>query len=125
LSPCHSTPILPFGRRFRDADRLSFYLPNPIYHQLAFGGILISGVTRNFIFLGRLKAAPEADPAVRAKVVRTLLLGIATFVVGFIIWNIDNFFCEALRRGRDVLGPLGFVLQGEHLATRRQTTIGN
>ncbi|KAI9631910.1 ceramidase [Dioszegia hungarica] len=96
------------------------YLPNPIYHQLAFGFILLSSVTQNFRFIRRLASAADANPAQHAKVVNTLLSGIATFIVGFIIWNVDNYFCDVLRRGQELLGPLGFILQGHgywHLMT--------
>lgn len=94
----------------RPAEDRSIYLPNPIYHQLAFGCILLFCITRNVLFVRRLSAS---HPRHSAKAVRTLVSGIATFAGGFLIWNVDNFFCKELRQGQNALGPLGFLLQGE------------
>jgi dihydroceramidase len=41
-----------------------------------------------------------------------MLIWIATFVSGYIVWNIDNAFCTELRSIRDAVGiPLGFVTE--------------
>lgn len=97
------------------ADRTSIYLPNPIYHQIAFGGILLSGVTRTLLSIAQLSPTTSHPGyiAQKQKVVRTMWTGIFTFVVGFLIWNVDNYFCDQLRRAREIVGPLGFLLQGK------------
>lgn len=93
----------------------SVSFPDATYHQIAFGFILISVVISNYLFIRQLRVATAADSGVdrHTKAVKTLRKGALTFVVGFIIWNIDNFFCDALRKGRNVLGPLGFILEGQ------------
>jgi hypothetical protein len=45
-------------------------------------------------------------------VTRTLLNGILTFIAAFAIWNVDNICCDSLRRAREALSPLGFLLEG-------------
>jgi len=84
------------------------YLPNPIYHQLAFAVIMLSGIGRNVILIRRL----PADHPARSQIARTMSHGAMIFVGGFAIWNIDNIFCTGLRELRSYVGPLGFVLEG-------------
>lgn len=92
------------------------YLPNPIYHQIAFAAILISSVGRLLYLTHCLPASSS-----KHKLINTFLKGIAIFAGGFGIWNIDNIFCDQLRTIRDFLGPvLGMVVQGHgfwHLMT--------
>jgi hypothetical protein len=105
LYPCRS-PMLTY----------SAYLPNPIYHQIAFAAILISSVGRLLYLTHCLPASSS-----KHKLINTFLKGIAIFAGGFGIWNIDNIFCHQLRTIRDFLGPvLGMVVQGHgfwHLMT--------
>lgn len=54
----------------------------------------------------------------RTKICRTLLLGVGVFVMGFAVWNLDNFFCTHIREVRDWLTDhglhhLGHLTQGE------------
>merc|ERR1712130_213373 len=56
----------------------------------------------------------------RKIITKTLINGIITFALGFAIWNVDNIFCDLLRKGRGYLGPFGFLLEGHgywHLMT--------
>ncbi|WVQ96828.1 hypothetical protein IAU59_003935 [Kwoniella sp. CBS 9459] len=92
------------------------YLPNPVYHQVAFALILLTTTTRT-VYLSL--ALPKTHPA-RSKIGSTMAWGIATFALGFAIWNVDNVFCETLRTIRDFLGPLGVFVEGHaywHLMT--------
>ena len=95
---------------------ISAYLPNPIYHQIAFAFILLSSTGRLLFLTHKLPASSQ-----KHKLINTFLAGIATFAGGFAIWNIDNIFCDQLRTIRDFLGPiLGMVAQGHgywHLMT--------
>ncbi|GFZ45335.1 hypothetical protein JCM24511_03061 [Saitozyma sp. JCM 24511] len=93
-------------------------LPNPIYHQVAFAFILLSCILRNVFLLRGLP--PRAAHPARSMITRYMIMGILTFAAGFAIWNVDNIFCEHLRRARVPLGPWGFLLQGHgywHLMT--------
>jgi dihydroceramidase len=97
----------------------SVMLPNPVYHQVAFALIMTSSVLRSAQLIFRL---PEA---MRAKLARTLGGGVGVFVLGFAIWNADNYFCVYLRSTRawltaHGLGPLGTFTEGHgywHLMT--------
>ena len=84
------------------------YLPNPIYHQIAFALILLSAVSRNVILLRRI---PSDHPA-RKRIGRTLLKGSVIFAVGFGIWNMDNIWCHQIRGLRTDLHPWAIWLDG-------------
>ncbi|BEJ17901.1 hypothetical protein CspHIS471_0701690 [Cutaneotrichosporon sp. HIS471] len=94
-------------------------LPNPVYHQIAFALIMTSSILRSAQLIFRL---PES---LRVKLGRTLGGGVAVFVLGFAIWNADNYFCVYLRSTRawltaHGLGPLGHFTEGHgywHLMT--------
>ncbi|ORY31430.1 ceramidase-domain-containing protein [Naematelia encephala] len=92
------------------------YLPNPVYHQVAFAAILLGTTARNVTLIRRL---PSAHPG-RKLVTRYMAWGIFTFAAGFGIWNLDNIFCTYLRSWRELLGIWGFLLEGHaywHLMT--------
>ncbi|ORX40203.1 ceramidase [Kockovaella imperatae] len=92
------------------------YLPNPIYHQVAFAFILLSAVTRNAVLLRRI---PSTHPS-RKLIGKTLLKGSLIFAIGFGIWNLDNIFCSEFRSTRDALYPYAIWLDGHgiwHLMT--------
>ncbi|WVW84530.1 hypothetical protein I302_106564 [Kwoniella bestiolae CBS 10118] len=92
------------------------YLPNPVYHQIAFAIILISTTARTAYLAFML---PLNHPS-KVKIGKTMAWGVVTFAVGFGIWNIDNIFCKQLRVIRDAIGPLGVLVEGHaywHLMT--------
>jgi len=91
-----------------EVNLFSLYMPNPIYHEVAFGFILLTTTARNVLLIRRL---PPAHPA-RSAITRMLFTGIAVFVLAFVVWNIDNIFCSSLRRAREFMGIWGFVLEG-------------
>ncbi|KAL7423204.1 alkaline ceramidase ydc1 [Cryptotrichosporon argae] len=86
-------------------------LPNPVYHQIAFAGLMTFTVFRSIYLLRSL----PAGHALRTAVSRTLLRGVATFVAGFAVWNVDNLFCEQLRAARRCLGGVGVGALGHFL----------
>lgn len=92
------------------------YLPNPVYHQIAFACILLTSTIRTILLIYNL---PEDNPH-KMMIAKTMVIGIATFAAGFAIWNIDNIFCPELKRIREYLGPLGVFVEGHaywHLMT--------
>ncbi|WVR06243.1 hypothetical protein IAU60_003273 [Kwoniella sp. DSM 27419] len=92
------------------------YLPNPVYHQVAFAIIILTTTARTAQLAARL---PAGHP-VRGKIGRTMARGVVTFALGFAIWNIDNVFCDRLRVIRGFIGPLGVFTEGHaywHLMT--------
>ncbi|WWD18366.1 hypothetical protein CI109_102816 [Kwoniella shandongensis] len=92
------------------------YLPNPVYHQVAFGIIIISTTIRTAYLIYHF---PRSSP-LRGMMGRTMGWGVATFIVGFAIWNVDNIFCIQLRKIREIVGFWGFLVEGHaywHLMT--------
>nr|ODN91694.1 dihydroceramidase [Cryptococcus depauperatus CBS 7841] len=83
-------------------------LPNPVYHQAAFAVILITAILRTGALLLEL---PKGYPA-RETTGRLLVRGVTIFALGFVIWNIDNVFCEQLKSIRSFVGPLGVLVEG-------------
>lgn len=158
-------------------------MPNPIYHQVAFGALVLLTVGRYFILLRRLPASPQsqsralpeksnpstqgftsgthdektkvssptglsktpsasspptsrptspaslstsstitseadrlrlgrqAQPALRDKIISTLTRGIYIFILGFALWNIDNFFCDHLNEFRVLTRSKGWAVE--------------
>lgn len=83
---------------------------NPIFHQV-FYAIL------NFLLIFKsLKVIHTkiTDPKVRKLEYKLMGLAFGLFLFGFIIWNIDNVFCEPITFfRRNILGmPLGFLTEG-------------
>ncbi|KAK8858479.1 hypothetical protein IAR55_002706 [Kwoniella newhampshirensis] len=92
------------------------YLPNPVYHQVAFAIIILSTTFRTVYLIYKF---PSSSP-LRGMMGRTMAFGVATFVLGFAIWNVDNIFCDQLRKIREIVGFWGFLVEGHaywHLMT--------
>jgi dihydroceramidase len=92
--------------------RPSVCLPNPVYHQVAFACIMLFSIVR------AVWLSYQIPRERRTKICRTLLLGVGVFVMGFAVWNLDNFFCTHIREVRDWLTDhglhhLGHLTQGE------------
>jgi dihydroceramidase len=41
-----------------------------------------------------------------------LFRGVALFGIAFLIWNLDNLFCDTWRSLRVQIAPFGFMLEG-------------
>lgn len=148
----------------------SAYMPNPVYHQVAFAAILLTTVGRFCILIRRLpdpasstqsisqsqpqtseisaasgdgagahadvkneelvsgagaqtQTQSQAAPNPKAITITTLLRGVIIFALGFVIWNIDNLFCDHLQafRGHGAVPEfLGLMSHGHgwwHLMT--------
>ncbi|KAF8215870.1 ceramidase [Mycena galopus ATCC 62051] len=80
----------------------SYYINrNPIYHQVVFGVLLFSIAVRIYYLLKR-------------KAIGILFgSGVAQFLFAFLLWNLDNIFCDTLTRWKVAIGwPLAFLLEG-------------
>jgi dihydroceramidase len=74
-----------------------------------------------------LSLPPTSVHPARRIITRLFFTGLAIFVSGFLIWNVDNIFCTELRKMKEVLlsyggvvGKVAWLLEGHawwHLAT--------
>jgi dihydroceramidase len=74
-----------------------------------------------------LSLPPTSVHPARRIITKLFFTGLAIFVSGFLIWNVDNIFCTELRKMKEVLlsyggvvGKIAWLLEGHawwHLAT--------
>ncbi|KAH9819674.1 ceramidase [Melampsora americana] len=95
--------------------------PNPVFHQVAYAFIQILSTVRVY---HTVRNAPDSTPAEqqnRADALKLEVMGSAIFLSGFLIWNIDNIFCDQISQLKEAIGvPFSFLLEGHawwHLAT--------
>ncbi|GJE89599.1 ceramidase [Phanerochaete sordida] len=98
---------------------------NPVFHQVVFATIMLTNVFRTTYIL---KNSPYAQviPAHDKQVITHLFsTGAATFILGFLIWNLDNIFCFNLTSWKHEFGwPGAFLLEGHswwHILTATGT----
>ncbi|KAJ2553315.1 hypothetical protein EV175_002985 [Coemansia sp. RSA 1933] len=85
-----------------------FWLQNPVFHQVVFG---ITAFGAGLFAYKRLNDPRVSDEA-RQLLIRLFKLGHICMLSGFLVWNLDNMFCERLRSYRSYAGmPLDAVLQ--------------
>jgi len=95
--------------------------PYPVFHQIAFACLEAVSVARTVPLIKTLPTASATQLSRRNECGSNFRKGIATFLLGFLIWNVDNLFCDgltSLRAGRGEL--LGALTQGHawwHLLT--------
>jgi len=91
-------------------------LPNPILHQVAYGLIQFASTCRVFYHLYSSKSPLNRtrEGQVKRKMMKNSYnYGALIFIAGFAIWNVDNIFCDQLRRARGFVGyPLAALLEG-------------
>jgi len=86
---------------------------NPVYHQIVFASIIIATALR-ITYVLKLSDASHRIPA-KAKdtIVHFFSTGAVLFVLGFLIWNLDNIFCHTLMKWKVSVGwPAAFLLEG-------------
>jgi dihydroceramidase len=94
--------------------------PNPLFHQTAFAALQLLMAYRVYLLLKRLP--PERQPingekvnTLRRDADRIFVEGVGLTVLAFVIWNLDNEFCDGVTRWRkDERVPywLGVLSQG-------------
>ncbi|CCM04465.1 uncharacterized protein FIBRA_06645 [Fibroporia radiculosa] len=129
-------PALPLAASFMAfnvAFTWSYYINrNPIYHQAVFASLLAVTGIRTIHLLRSPEIAKRVPEDVKSVVARLFSSGAATFAFGFLVWNLDNVFCDTLTRWRYSIGwPVAFLLEGHswwHVLTATGTylmLIGN
>jgi len=86
--------------------------PNPVFHQTVYGVVqTITTIRGWWLMTYRMNATPLAQQ--RCREARALTnIGSLMFVGAFLIWNIDNQYCDALSDLKDKLGfPFSGILE--------------
>ncbi|EKM61615.1 uncharacterized protein PHACADRAFT_156863 [Phanerochaete carnosa HHB-10118-sp] len=98
---------------------------NPVFHQVVFASIMFMSLFRATYLL---RSAPYAQPISthdKRTVSRLFGTGAATFLFGFLIWNLDNVYCLRLTSWKEFMGwPGAFILEGHawwHILTATGT----
>lgn len=86
------------------------YIRNPIFHQIFYAILNFGLIIRSLAAVHRC----ITDDRARKLLYKLLALASGLFLLGFVIWNIDNLFCSTMRYlRRDILGiPFGFLTEG-------------
>ena len=104
-----------FFFRYSDAAfmPLSIIYRNPVYHQMVFATLVISSAARVNYLLKRSQLTSSMPAKAKSVVGKLFSTGAALFVFGFLIWNLDNIYCDTLTRWKVSVGwPLAFFLEG-------------
>ena len=92
---------------------------DPMFHEVSYGALTVGIVFRSMYTMEYqlrpvLEArVPDSAKAIMDKIWKMCLSGIGLFLVGFVLWNIDNVYCGHLQSWRHiVLLPWSVVLEG-------------
>jgi dihydroceramidase len=76
------------------------HLKDPTFHQVAYAFLTALVLLRSMYLLHSRVDDAEA----RKNMWWTILIGVTTFLTGFLLWIIDNEFCDSLRLIRHQIG---------------------
>lgn len=84
------------------------YFKDPTIHQVAYALLNVFIVGRShYLTLKFVK-----DPVDRAKLFRTMIRGVGTFLTGYALWNMDVHFCNSwIKLRRNIGMPYGFFFE--------------
>ena len=83
------------------------HIKDPTFHQVAYAFLTALVLLRSMYLLHTRVDNAEA----KKNMWWTIIIGITTFLTGFILWVIDNEFCNQLRSIRRQVGiPFAFLL---------------
>jgi Ceramidase len=101
-----------------DAMIYSLMYRNPVYHQCVFATLMISTVVREAYLLRWSEASKTIPDKKKSTIIQVLRTGAFGFIFGFIIWNLDNIFCDSLTRVKLAVGwPIAFLLEGKNASS--------
>lgn len=93
------------------------YFKNPTIHQAAYGALNLMIIYKSVC----LSSEHVKDEAAQKHLWHCLVIGLTSFMSGYLLWNLDIHFCETWRAMRRSVGmPYGFLLEGHawwHLLT--------
>jgi dihydroceramidase len=86
---------------------------DPIYHQSVFGSIVFVVVARTNYILQWSDMAMAIPAKTKASMANFFNMGLGMFLLGFLVWNMDNIFCSTLTKWKMSIGwPAAFFLEG-------------
>ncbi|KAI0348274.1 alkaline phytoceramidase [Trametopsis cervina] len=91
---------------------------NPVFHQVVFASIMFTNAYRTWYVLSNsdpiAATAKFRIPVHDRRTIGSLFLtGALTFAFGFLIWNLDNAFCNTVTKWKQSIGwPAAFLLEG-------------
>jgi dihydroceramidase len=87
---------------------------NPVYHQVVFATLVFSIAFRITYLLKRSELRSRVPDKHKSTIGRFFAAGAGLFAFGFMIWNLDNIFCDTITRWKIQAGwPLAFLLEGK------------
>jgi len=87
---------------------------NPIFHQVIFAILVLTMVYRVEVLIRFPDAKrPQLPKSMVTQLRKTFFFGASTFLLGFVVWNLDNVFCGTITRWKKtVQWPAAFLLEG-------------
>jgi hypothetical protein len=86
---------------------------NPVYHQVVFATIVLSAAARVTYLLKWSDRTVDIPDKTKATIGKVFSSGAALFAFGFLIWNLDNVYCDTLTHWKVSIGwPCAFLLEG-------------
>lgn len=76
------------------------HIKDPTFHQVAYALLTALVLTRSIYLL--YSRVDNSDA--KKNMLWTIVIGVTTFLTGFLLWIIDNEFCDALRSVRHQIG---------------------
>jgi dihydroceramidase len=75
--------------------------------------VMVTTAARIRYLLRHSDASKQIPDEVKSSIGTTFTIGTGLFVLGFLIWNLDNIFCIAITRQKMAVGwPIAFLLEG-------------
>ncbi|KAJ3411621.1 hypothetical protein HDV05_001990 [Chytridiales sp. JEL 0842] len=100
--------------------------PNPIFHEVSYGVQVAFAVLYPFYQLNSPTAKSHAHLRTKSKEILILhVYAIFNFVGGFVIWNVENQFCDDIRSWRQGQGLVGYMFLQLHAWWHYGTAVGS
>ncbi|KAI0297571.1 ceramidase [Multifurca ochricompacta] len=86
---------------------------NPVYHQCVFATLMVITLLRSVYLLLWSEASRTIPDKRKTAIIEVLRTGAFSFLIGFLIWNLDNIFCVSWTRVKEAVGwPTAFFMEG-------------
>jgi dihydroceramidase len=90
-----------------------------VYHQCVFATIMVAMPLREAYLLFWFEASKTIPDKKKTIIIELLRSGALMFLFGFIIWNLDNIFCDSWTRVKRGVGwPIAFFMEGRSASFR-------